>query len=133
MGEFFRKFIENRGYPLPKLVKFCTSFCNFILGLYCVEKFTQVILYVVCTQVRRHVHKIITKRRYEDESQDFCFWKTSFVHSRSRTYYALLLGYFGLKLFPNIRHCVYWVVAEIWAPNSCNRIWNKNCIHHCQG
>ena len=27
------------------------------------------------------------------------FRKTSFVHSRSGTYYALLLGYFGVKFF----------------------------------
>ena len=45
----------------------------------------------------------------------FCFRKTSFVHSRSGTYYALLLGYFGPKYLPDIRHCVYWVLAEIWA------------------
>ena len=32
----------------------------------------------------------------------FCFWKTSFVQSRSGTYYALLLGYFGMKFLPNI-------------------------------
>jgi len=31
------------------------------------KKFTQVLLYVVCPQVKRHVHKIITKRRYEEE------------------------------------------------------------------
>jgi len=50
--------------PLPKLVKFRPTFCNFFVGLYCVEKFTKVLSYVVCTQVRRHVHKQITKRRY---------------------------------------------------------------------
>jgi len=32
------------------------------------EKFTQVLPYVVCTQVSRHVHKIITKRRYGEEN-----------------------------------------------------------------
>jgi len=31
------------------------------------KKFTQVLSYVVCTQVRRHVHKKITKRRYGGE------------------------------------------------------------------
>ena len=34
----FRNFIENKGYPLPKLVKFRIALCNFILGPYCVEK-----------------------------------------------------------------------------------------------
>jgi len=45
----------------------------------------------------------------------FCSRKTGFAHSRSRTYCVLLLGYFGLKLLPDIRHCAYWVVVEIWA------------------
>jgi len=31
------------------------------------EKFTQVLSYVVCTQVRRHVHKQIAERRYGEE------------------------------------------------------------------
>ena len=33
----------------------------------CVEKFTQVLSCVVCTLLRRHVHKQITKRRYGEE------------------------------------------------------------------
>jgi len=57
--EFFRTFCANQGYSLPKLVKF-----------------TQVLSYVVCTQVRRHVHKRITKRRYGEEKLGrFVFWK----------------------------------------------------------
>jgi len=32
------------------------------------KRFTQVLPYVVCTQVRRHVHKTITKRRYGEEN-----------------------------------------------------------------
>jgi len=31
------------------------------------KKFRQVLSYVVCTQVRRYVHKQITKRRYGGE------------------------------------------------------------------
>jgi len=60
----------------------------------------------------------------------FCFWKTGFLHSRSGTYYALLLGSFGLKYLPDIQHCVCWVSAEIWAPNSSHKICNKIFIHH---
>jgi len=67
------------------------------------------------------------------KSRTFCFRKTSFVHSRSRTYYALLLWCFGLKFLPDIRHCVYWVLAEIWGPDSSQNIGNKFFIHHCQG
>jgi len=63
----------------------------------------------------------------------FYFQKTSFVHFRSGTYYALLFGYFGLKFLPDIRHYVYWVSTEIWGPNSSHIICNKFFIHHCQG
>jgi len=31
------------------------------------KKFTEVLSYVVCTKLRRHVHKQITKRRCGDE------------------------------------------------------------------
>jgi len=37
-GIIFQKFCANHGYPLLKLVKFRPTFCNFILGPYCVEK-----------------------------------------------------------------------------------------------
>jgi len=37
------------------------------------KRFTQVLPYVICTQVRRHVHKRITKRRYEKENPG-CFF-----------------------------------------------------------
>ena len=67
-GEFLRNFVQNQGYHLQKCVKFRLIFCNIILGPYCVEKLTQVLSYVVCTQVRRHVHKQITKRRHEEEN-----------------------------------------------------------------
>ena len=71
-GRIFQKFCGNQGYPLPKLVKFCPTFCNFILGLYCVEKKS----YVVCTQVRRLVPRQITKRRYgEEKPVHFLFGK----------------------------------------------------------
>jgi len=66
------------------------------------------------------------------KASTFCFRKTSFVHSQFGTYYALLLGYFGLKFLPDIGHCVYWVFPEIWDPNSTHRICNKFFIRHCQ-
>ena len=40
---------------------------NFIWVRIALKKFAQVLSYVVCTQVRRHVHKQITKRRYGEE------------------------------------------------------------------
>ena len=66
-GRIFQKFCANQGYPLAKLVKFRPTFCNFFPGPYCLKKFTQVLSYVVCTQVRRHVHKEITEGRYGEE------------------------------------------------------------------
>jgi len=36
------------------------------------KKFTEVLSYVVCTQLRRHVHKQITKRRCGEEKPG-CF------------------------------------------------------------
>ena len=66
------------------------------------------------------------------KARTFCFRKTNFVHSRSGTSYALLLGYIGLKFLPDIGHCVYCVLAEIWNPNSSHRISNKFFIRHCQ-
>ena len=97
------------------------------------KKFTQVLSNVVCTQARRHVHKEITKRIYGGEKPGcFCFRKISFVHSRPGTYYALLLGNFGLKFLLDVRHCVYWILAEIWAPDSSHETIKKNFIHQCQ-
>ena len=66
------------------------------------------------------------------KARTFCFRKTSFVHSRSGTYYALLPGYSSLKFLPDIVRCVYWVLADIWDPNSSHRICNKFFIRHCQ-
>jgi len=63
----------------------------------------------------------------------FSFHKTGFVHSRSGTYYALLLGYFGMKFLPEIRRRVYWVLAEVWAPDFSHKIGNIFFIRHCQG
>ena len=65
--EFFRNFRANQGYPLPKLVKFRPTFCNFYSASVALKKFTQVLSYVVCTQVRRQVYKRITKRRYREK------------------------------------------------------------------
>jgi len=78
----------------------------------------------------------IKKSQKEDrgrKARTFCYRKTGFVHSRSGTYCFLLLGYFGLKFLPDIRHCFYWVLAEIWAPDSSHKIRNKFPIHHYPG
>jgi len=66
------------------------------------------------------------------KARTFCFQKTSFVHSRSGIYYAFLLGCFGMKSLPGVRHCVYWVFAEIGAPDLSHKTGNKLFIDHCQ-
>jgi len=38
-----------------------------------------------------------------------------------------------MKFLPNVRHCVYWVWADIWAPYSSHNISKKFFIDHCQG
>jgi len=79
-GRTFHKFCANQDYHLPKLVKFRPTFCNFfswyLLRWKISRKITQVLSYVVCTQLRRQVHEIITKRRYgEEKSGRFDFGK----------------------------------------------------------
>jgi len=79
------------------------------------------------------INKSEKKKIQGRKVKTFSFRKTSFVHSRSVTYHALILGYFGLKFLPDVRHCVRWVLVEIWAPDSSHKISNKFFIHHCQG
>jgi len=66
-GRIFQKFCANQGYPLLKFVKFHPTFCNFILGPYCVEKFQKhshkYFQMFFCTLLRKHVHKKITKKK----------------------------------------------------------------------
>ena len=72
-------------YYLIKLdTRFVPQDCEispyFLQFLFCVrialKKFTQVLSYVLCTQVRRHIHKRITKRRYgEEKPRRFVFGK----------------------------------------------------------
>jgi len=62
-GEFFRNFRSTTGT--------CEISPYFLQFLFCVriapKRFTQVVSYVACTLVRRHIHKRITKRRYGEE------------------------------------------------------------------
>ena len=63
-GRIFRKFCANQGYPLPKLVKFRPTFCNFILGPYCAEKI-HTSTFICCLHTGKEArHKQIKKRRY---------------------------------------------------------------------
>jgi len=131
-GEFFQKICANQGYPLQKLVKFRPTFWNCILGPYCGEKI-HTSTSISCLHPSKKAspwtnHKKKIRRR---KARTFCFRKTSFVHSRSGTYYALLLGHSGLKFLPDLRHRVYWFLAETWALDSSHNIGNKFFNHHC--
>jgi len=64
LWRIFQKFRSNQGYPLAKFVKFRSIFCNFFRVRIPLKRFTKELPYVVCTQVRRHVHKQIAERRY---------------------------------------------------------------------
>ena len=64
-GKIFHKFCANQGYQ--NLWNFVILSAIFFRVRIVLEKFTQVLSYVVSTQVRRHVHKKITKRRYRVE------------------------------------------------------------------
>jgi len=131
-GEFFRNFVQTKAILYRKLWNIALLSEILFSNRIVLKKFTQVLSYVVCTQVRRHIRKKNHKGKIRGrKTRTFCFRKISFVHPRSGTYYALLLGYFGLKILPDILHRVYWVLDEIWAPDSSHKIRNKFFIHHC--
>ena len=74
-------------------------------------RFTQVLSYVVCTQVRRHVHKKITKRRYGDEKPGrFVFGKAVLftIDLGLTTPYSL-----GILVW-NSYHTFFTVSIEFW-------------------
>jgi len=132
-GEFFRNFVQTKAFLYRKLWNIALLSEILFSNRIVLKKFTQVLSYVVCTQVRRHVRKENHKRKMRGrKARTFCFRKISFVHPRSGTYYALLLGYFGLKFLPDVLHRVYLVLVKIWAPDSSHKIRNKFFIHHCQ-
>ena len=68
LGEFFGNFVQTEAIS-TKTCEISPYFLQFLLWVrIALKKFTQVLPYVVCTQVRRHVHKWITKRRYGEEN-----------------------------------------------------------------
>jgi len=62
-----KNFAQTKAIHYRNLWNFALRSAIFILCRIARKKITQVLWYVVCTQVRRHVHKRITKRRYEEE------------------------------------------------------------------
>ena len=67
LGRVFQKFYANQGILYRNLWNFALLSEIFFWVRNALKKFTQVLSYVVCTPVRRHIHKRITIRRYEKE------------------------------------------------------------------
>ena len=66
-GRIFRKFCANQ--RRTETCEISPYFRQFLFWVrIALKRFTQVLPYAVCTQVRRHVHKRITKRRYGEEN-----------------------------------------------------------------
>jgi len=132
-GEFYWNFVQTKVILYQNLWNYALLSAIFILGPYCAEK-VQTSTLVCCLHPGKAARpqKNHKKAIWGWKSRTFCFWKTSFVHSRSGTYYALLLGCFGLKFLPDFRHCINWVLAEIWGPDWSQEIGNKFFIDHCR-
>ena len=66
--EFFRNFVQTKTILYQNWWNFALLYdILFWVGI-ALKKFTLVLSYVFCTQVRRHVHKKITKRRFGGEN-----------------------------------------------------------------
>ena len=85
---FSEIFVQTKAISSTETCEFSPYILHF---LFCVcialKKFTQVLSYVVCTQLRRHVHKRITKTRYGKEKPGrFVFVKpVLFTHGQRLT------------------------------------------------
>jgi len=114
-GRIFPKFCANQGYPLPKLVKFRHTFCNFFPGPHYAK--TQVPSCVVSTQVRRHVHKEITKQKTGWKSHDILFSEHQFCSLSVWDLLCLTPWVFWSEIFTRHWSLCLLSLAEIWAPD----------------
>ena len=76
-GQFLRSFVQTNTILYQNLRN--SALLSAILFWVCIalKKFTQVLSYVVYTQLRRHVNNKITKKRYgEEKHESFVFGKT---------------------------------------------------------
>jgi len=75
-GRIFRNFVQTKAILYRNLWNSALIFAFSFRVRIALKKVTQVLSYVVCTQVRRHVHKEITKIRYgEEKPRRFVFEK----------------------------------------------------------
>ena len=90
LGEFFRNFVQTKAILYQNLWNFALLSAILFWVRIALKKFTQVPSYVVSTQLRRHVHKQITKRRYREEKPGhFVFGKPILFSLGPTTPYSL--------------------------------------------
>ena len=67
LGEFFKNFVKTKAICYRNMWNSALISAIPFRVRIALKKITQVLSYVLCTKVRRHVHKQITKRRYGEE------------------------------------------------------------------
>jgi len=107
-GRIFQKFLRKLMFHYRNLWNFALLSAMFILRPYYAEKI-HTSTFICFLHPGKEARPLMnhTKKIRGRNARTFCFRKTSFVHSRSGTYYALFFGCFGLKSLPDVRHCVY--------------------------
>ena len=66
-GSTFRNFVQTKAILYRNLWNFAVLSAILFWVHIVLKKFSQVLSYVFCTQVRRQVHRQITKRRFREE------------------------------------------------------------------
>ena len=115
-------------------MKFRPNFCNFILGLYCAEKNSHKHFRMYFAP-RQEGTSIIESQKEDTgkKSQDVLFSENRFCSLSVWDLLCLNPWVFWFEILPDIRNCVYWVLAEVWAPDSSHKIGYKFFIRHCEG
>jgi len=67
------------------------------------------------------------------KSQDVLFSQNQFCSLLVWDLLRLTPWVFWCEILRNVRHYVYCVLADIWAPDSSHKLGNKYFIDHCQG
>jgi len=110
-GRIFQKFCANQGYPIPNLWNSALiSAISFQVRI-ALKKLTQVLSCVVYTQVRRSVHKQITKRRHGEEKPGRFFLEKSVLFTLGL---GLTTAYSLVILVWNFFQTFFTVSIEFW-------------------
>jgi len=121
-GKNFQKFHALQGCPRFSFVKFCPSFCNFILSSYYVDNRKSYTSTFICffLSSKEARPKKTQNKIYGRKAIMFCFWKNKF----SSFCFALGLGL--IHLIP----CVFWYKffsrRSLLFVLSCGWYWSLN-------